>query len=207
MRSRILLAGVGLLWVVLIGAGGSRLLNYENAPGAPPDSPREWPSASRITRSHDRFALVMLAHPDCPCTRASLAELEVLMAKLQGKMDAFVVFSKPETSAEEIYRSELWKKASVIPGVTAIYDAGGGETKNFGGRISGQAALYNHLGRLVFTGGITAARGHQGDNAGVDAVIARVRGEVTERSHTAAFGCALHNPGAQELREDTLWKK
>src|ERR1043165_3075290 len=107
-----LLIGAGLLWLGLVGIGARSLLNYENTPGAPATAPSRWPSSSRLARRGGRFALVMLAHPSCPCTRASLAELEVLMAKLQGKLDTFVVFSKPETSAEEIYRSELDRKST-----------------------------------------------------------------------------------------------
>jgi hypothetical protein len=206
IRGRVLLAGVGLLWVIVIAVGGRALFHYENAPGPSADAPRQWPSASRIQRPDARFALVMLAHPNCPCTRASLAELEVVMAKLQGKVAAYVIFSKPDASTEEIRNSDLWTKASAIPDVITIADDHGAETKRFGGLISGQAMLYDPQGHLVFSGGVTAARGHQGDNAGVDAVVSRVRGEVTAFAHAPAFGCSLYNPDAQELKEKSLWK-
>src|SRR5690349_6085353 len=88
-------AAVSLLWLALVASGTRTLLNYENSPGAPANAPSLWPSNSRIARHESKFTLVMLAHPNCPCTRASLAELEILMAKLQGKLKAFVVFSKP----------------------------------------------------------------------------------------------------------------
>jgi len=31
--------------------------------------------------------------------------------------------------------------------------------------------LYDKLGQLVFNGGITSSRGHEGDNEGQDAII------------------------------------
>ena len=129
------------------------------------------------------------------------------MAKLQGKLEAFVIFTKPDANEADVRASELWRKASVIPNVTVIYDDRGVETKRFGARVSGQVMLYDTAGRLAFDGGITAARGHQGDNAGVDAVISIVRGERVQSAHTSVFGCALQNPEAQELRRGSSWKK
>jgi hypothetical protein len=207
LLGRVVFTGGYLLWAGFVLFGARMLLNYENTSGTPADAPSQWPSHSRIARPNSRFTLVMLAHPNCPCTRASLAELNILMAKLHGKLAAFVIFSKPEAGAKEVKGSDLWKEAATIPDVRAVYDDRGGETQNFGGQVSGQTLLYNPKGRLVFSGGITSARGHQGDNAGVDAVISNVNGEARVPGHTPAFGCALHNPGTAELREGSLWKK
>jgi hypothetical protein len=204
---RALFVGVGLLWAGLVLFGARMLLNYESAPGAPGTAPSQWPSNSGITRPDSKFALVMLAHPNCPCTRASLAELEILMAQLRGKLVAFVVFGKPDASAAEIHRSDLWKKAATIPDTFVLYDGRGEETEKFAGQVSGQTMLYEPGGRLVFSGGITRARGHQGDNAGVDAVILAVSRDAKTLVHTPAFGCALHDPSAQELKEGSPWKK
>jgi hypothetical protein len=204
---RAIFAGSGLLWAGIILLGARTLLNYENAAGAPANAPSSWPPNSRIARPNARHTLVLLAHPNCPCTRASLAELEIVMAKLHGKVASIVVFSKPEASAEDVHDSDLWKKVATIPDVLAVYDDQGAETKKFGGQVSGQALLYDPKGRLVFSGGITGARGHQGDNAGVDAVISIVSGDAGAPGHTPVFGCSLHNPGARELREDSPWKK
>jgi hypothetical protein len=196
-----------VLWIALVGLGARTLLNYENAAGAPTNAPLRWPSNSRIAKLDSKFTLILLAHPNCPCTRASLAELEILEAQLQGKLKAFVVFSKPAATAAEVQSSDLWRKTASIPDVVAIFDDHGTETRIFGGQTSGQAILYDSRGHLVFSGGITSARGHQGDNAGVDMVIASVRGEAKVVGRTPTFGCSLHNPDAQQLREGSLWKK
>jgi hypothetical protein len=51
--------------------------------------------------------------------------------------------------------------------------------------------LYGIDGRLLFAGGITSSRGHQGDNAGLDRVLSLVRGGKAERSESSVFGCGL----------------
>src|SRR5689334_13049963 len=112
LRSRVTFVGGVLLWAGVVLYGARTLLNYENTPA---NAPSRWPSGSRIVRPNFKFTLVMLAHPNCPCTRASLAELDILLAKLHGKLAAFVVFSKPESSATEVTGSDLWKIAAAMP--------------------------------------------------------------------------------------------
>jgi glyoxylase-like metal-dependent hydrolase (beta-lactamase superfamily II) len=148
----------------------------------------------------------MLAHPNCPCTRASLAELEILTAKLQGRLSAFVLFSRPAATADDVRTSGLWKRAAGIPGVSVQFDEAGLETAQFGGLVSGQTIVYDPQGNLVFSGGITAARGHQGDNNGLDSVVLAVTGKLNKRAQAPVFGCALGNPSAKEVSEQS-WKK
>jgi hypothetical protein len=129
------------------------------------------------------------------------------MTRLQGRLDAFVLFSKPGGNTAEVRSSDLWKKAATIPGVSTLYDHDGAEMERFGGQVSGQTMLYDLEGRLVFKGGITSGRGHQGYNDGADAVIRRVTGRLEAASNTPVFGCTLHDPSAKTLREDSSWKK
>jgi hypothetical protein len=204
---RVLSVGIGMLWGVLILFGARVLLNYENAAGTPGAPPSHWPSHARIVRSSDRFTLVMLAHPNCPCTRASLAELEIVMAQLHGQLAAFVLFSKPGASAAEVEASNLWRKARIIPGVSVLYDDHGVQAEQFGGQVSGQTMLYDSNGRLVFSGGITSGRGHQGDNEGADAIVRLATSKQAAPATAPVFGCTLHDPRARALGKGTLWKK
>ena len=45
-------------------------------------------------------------------------------------------------------------------------------------KTSGQVVVYDAKGALLFSGGITAARGHMGDNAGRDRITALLRGDT-----------------------------
>jgi hypothetical protein len=202
-----LLALVGLIWISVIAAGSAALMKYEYGAATPGESPSQWPVHSRIQPPHDKFVLVMVAHPDCPCTRASVAQLEELMARLSGKLVAYVLFSKPEAGEQEVRASELWKKAEKIPGVAVLFDRQAAESAGFGGLVSGETMLYDRAGRLVFTGGLTSARGREGHSAGTDAVLMRVSENPNASAHTPVFGCSLRDPETKELREDSSWKK
>jgi len=181
------------LWLIAVTGGLGILLKYSATPGNAGDPPSHWPTNSPIRPPSGRPVLVMMAHPRCPCTRASLEELARLMARNAGRLDARVVFFAPPHADEDWWSTDLWSGASAIPGVEVVLDRDAIEARRFGTETSGHALLYDGEGRLLFSGGITVARGHAGDNAGLGAVEALIRGETTARRRTPVFGCALHD--------------
>lgn len=189
---------VGIVsWLSLAILGLWLLWGYETTPGIAAESPRQWPAESRIKLATDHQTLVMLAHPHCPCTRASLGELASIMAHSGGRVRAYVLFIKPEGFSDGWELTDLWQTASDIPGVRTILDGDGREARLFHAATSGETILYDPQGRLLFSGGITGSRGHFGDNAGQAAVIALVNDETTDHSDTAVFGCPLFNPRSE----------
>ncbi len=199
-RARLILLTSTVLWVFAVGAGLGILWGYENTPGASANPPALWPADSRIQRATDRVTLVMLAHPHCPCTRASMGELASLMAHSQGRITAYVLFLKPAGFSGDWEKTDLWQSAANIPGVKAIIDEGGVEARRFNAATSGQTVLYDAEGRLLFSGGITGSRGHSGDNAGRSAIVSLVNAGAAETSETFVFGCPLFDTNS-ECRE------
>jgi hypothetical protein len=185
------------LWLSVAAGGLWFLWGYENVPGVAAQPPQQWPAASRIKPAQDQTTLIMLAHPHCPCTRASIGELASIMAHSQGRLTAYVVFVRAERSARELEETDLWQSASRIPGVHVVLDVDDHEAHLFHAATSGQAMLYDPKGRLLFTGGITASRGHFGDNAGAGAIVSLVNAAVPERTETSVFGCPLFNPQSE----------
>jgi hypothetical protein len=73
-----------------------------------------------------------------------------------------------------------------------------GETaRAFGAKTSGFTALYAPDGRLLFHGGITASRGHEGDSAGAAAIVDFVVLGTASVRNTAVYGCGLVGPEAR----------
>lgn len=177
-------------WIVAVSFGSRNLLNYESTPGRIGTVPQNWPG-SRIQRAHDRATLVMLAHPHCPCTRASVGELAQIMAQAEDRIAAYVLFLKPEGSSSDWEETGLWRSAAAIPGVTVLPDVEGAEARRFGVETSGHTVLFDNEGRLLFSGGITGSRGHSGDNAGRSAIVSLLRNHRADRAQTSVFGCSL----------------
>jgi hypothetical protein len=190
-KNRLILTAAGALWLLMISAGVGLLWNYESTPGAAAATPERWPAASRIEPAADRATLVMLAHPHCPCTRASINELARLMTQAQGRVTAYVLFVKPRGFSDAWAQSELWETAAAIPGVTPVLDDEGVEAGRFHAATSGQTVLYDAAGNLLFSGGVTSARGHAGDNAGRTAIVSLLTSDEAEERGTPVFGCPL----------------
>ena len=192
-RRRIQIWGTAVVAIgcgAVIAFGLGRLLKYESAPGTVADVPKAWP-ASPISLSADGLTLVMLAHPHCPCTRASVGELAELMARVQGKAKAYVLFARPNGSGADWDDTSLRRSAAAIPGVTVMSDTAGVEACRFGAETSGHTLLFAPDGRLLFSGGITQSRGHAGDNTGASAIVSLVRNQQADHATTFVFGCSL----------------
>jgi hypothetical protein len=197
LRRASILATVATLWVVTIGVGLAMLWNYQNSSGAAGVPPSRWPANSSVKLAAGRPTLVMLAHPHCPCTRSSIGELALLMARSHGRVSAYVLFFKPPNFPDGWERTDLWESAGSIPGVTVLSDEGGVEAGRFNAMTSGATMLYGADGRLLFSGGITGSRGHSGDNDGRSAIVALVTGEAATQAETAVFGCSLVDENAE----------
>jgi hypothetical protein len=195
------LAVAGWLFAVVLGL--RLILVYENTPGRSAASSEEWPADSKIPRTQGLPTLITMVHPHCPCSRASVGELALLMAKAQGLVNANVVFVKPKDFPEEWEKTDMWASAAMIPGVTVSVDDEGIEARRFGSQTSGQVMLYDAGGQLLFSGGITASRGHAGDNDGRNAILSLLTRGAAEQSETPVFGCPLFSESSNDMTKDS----
>lgn len=174
-----------------MSVGLSVVYSHEATPAPQVRVAAEWPVESSIPRPSGTHSIIMFAHPHCPCTRASIQELSRIAAQGRRRAAVFVVFLKVSDEENAVRGSSLWQEAVAIPGVRAIVDSGGREAGLFGPLSSGHTLLYNPQGKLVFEGGITASRGHEGDNLGRASIVANLLNERADSERTAVYGCAL----------------
>jgi hypothetical protein len=186
-------------WIAATVSGLVWLMSYDNRAGLAAAAPLAWPVGSHMTRDLSGPTLVLLAHPRCDCTRASLSELAELMARAPIRPRAFVVFIKPGRVADEWERTALWTLASRIPGVAVLRDDSGAEANRFGAATSGQTLLYDKRGRLAFSGGVTAARGKEGGSVGRASILALLGGRAATAETSPVFGCSLFGPADEPV--------
>jgi hypothetical protein len=182
------------VWCIGVGAGLVRMLDFELQPGRATAVPSRWPKDSTISADNRRPTLVLFLHPNCSCSRATLAELDRILARCGDGLALRLVFGPPQWPSGS--GGSLFQRARQIPGGVIVQDFAGSEIRRFGAKTSGQALLYAPDGRLLFQGGLTPSRGHEGDNRGREAVISFVtQGQCPDRA-TAVFGCSLCNSEA-----------
>jgi len=190
-------------WAALVALGAMRLWKYEAAAGTSARPPLRWPADSHIVLSRRLPTLVLLVHPHCPCSRATIGELAKLMTNCDGRLAATVLVLHPAGMPDTWVRTDLWSSAAAIAGVTVLADDDGAEARRFGAATSGQSLLYSKDGELLFAGGITESRGHSGDNAGRSAIESLVLSTgtrpTTQPAVTPVYGCPLFGPGACQM--------
>ena len=168
-----------------------RLTQYKSVPGPSASAPLRWPAQSALRRDAGLPTLVLFAHPKCPCTSASLSELRAALSGFGGRVQAIVAFSAPVGAERDWQTTGAWQAAREIPGVVTVLDPDGAETARFGAKTSGHVVLYGAEGALLFSGGITASRGHEGDNPGRARVRALLEDPRAAGGKTPVFGCEL----------------
>lgn len=193
VRSALITGGM-LLWILLVGAG-LWWFNQENfKPGATGSPESRWPADAQLAAApRHGHTLVLALHPECPCSRATVEELGVLLAATGDRLQARVLMVQYADLHRPAEQSALWKQAAALPGVVLQADLDGLESRRFAIATSGDTRLYDADGRLVFHGGITASRGHSGPNPGVDMIrslVLATGGDAT-LSSTPVFGCSL----------------
>lgn len=192
LETRLLIVGGLAAWLLTVGAGLTMLWVYADTPGPPAAAAATWPARASVARQTRTPVLLLFLHPHCPCSRATIGELARLLAGAQAPPATYAFFYRPADAEAGWERTDLWDSAAAIPGVHVISDERGAQARVFGAFVSGQTLLYSAAGSLTFSGGITEARGHEGDNPGRTALTSLLTGERADRAQTPVFGCYLH---------------
>jgi hypothetical protein len=205
-RVRTICLAAVVLWMAGLCYGIGELWRYESQPGQEAIAPAAWPQSPQVALAGARYNLVLFIHPHCPCSRATIRELARLMAHAPDNLSARVLFVSPPGVAANWASTDLWRAAAAIPGVAVELDSNAKQAQRFGARTSGQALLYDTKGQLLFSGGITASRGHEGDNDGESAILELLAGATPRLRAAPVYGCALLDdaalpiPGGPECR-------
>jgi hypothetical protein len=187
------------VWLAVVVGGFAWLQTYKATPGEVAGPPERWPSRTAIQRDQGRPTLLLFAHPHCPCTRASVSELARLVARFP-EVSSRVLFLKPAEMPGGWERTDLWRTVASIPGAVPLRDDDGVETAIFHAATSGFTVLYDADGRLLFSGGLTASRGHEGDSFGQRRIASLLTTGSADRRDSPVFGCALGHPGPASAR-------
>lgn len=179
-------------WLVLVAFSLHRLFLHATTPAVSEPAPKVFPAASRLPRAPDNNTLFMFVHPECPCTRASLEELSGLLVEQPTKVSAVLVVASA-LSGEPWESTTAGSIAQRVPGLAVFADRDGSEALRFGAHASSHVVLYDALGRLQFSGGITGSRGHVGDNVGLQTVKQLIQHSAPSAQQHAVYGCPLEN--------------
>jgi len=187
-RRALLYAGL-TTWLAVIVGTLALVWRYKLTPGPLAEAPERWPTASALVFEPRVANVVMFAHPQCPCTRASMTELGRLADETHGRVKIHVVLLRPD-GAEAGFEDGAIKDRAIALGADVFVDVDGREAARFGAVVSGSTVVYANDGALVFRGGLTIARGHEGRGPAHDRILAAIASNGSI-STAPTYGCPL----------------
>jgi len=188
---RALVIALGLVWGVLVTGGALALTANAGRGSVAERAPASWVDNPYATRATDRATVLVFIHPHCPCSRATLRELERDLAA-GAPAAVHVFFVQPRGADSGFEKGPLWDQASAIKGVKLHVDAGGVFAAQLGATLSGHVLVFDAAGERTFAGGITPARAHEGESGARQAFIASLASD-SRQATTTTFGCLLEN--------------
>lgn len=184
-------------WLFTLTVGVCLVFKYDSVPGLTATPSIGWPANSNITHSSTNNTLVMLLHPKCPCSRASLHQVATLTTNDNSLQCIFLVYS-PTQFPKGWEKTDIWYLAAEVPGAQIVSDIDGEEAKKFGGITSGQTYIFDRKGILKYSGGLTEGRGHVGECRNLDLAVKALK-SGTSAASGAVYGCPIEDPRKAQL--------
>ncbi len=189
-----------IAWGVFVLLGYGSMVVYSTSPAKSAVTADHFPLDSSLAHGRN-LTLITFLHPQCPCSRATVSELQELLSqsKFTSSLRSYAVLSRPSGCSADFTKGAILDSLSSIKNVQVVIDKDDVESQRFGARASGQTLLFDGQGKCLFSGGITAARGEVGDNAGVNALRKYLAGCTTTTTttlttkQTPVFGCSLES--------------
>lgn len=189
---------VFLIWIFLVLSGFAFFYQYEFEEG----DFHVKKDYSKIIEKHFSSQdlsniLICFLHPKCPCSDATIYELNRLRTS-NKELKIIAVLSFPENTYSE------WKtinrvdnQLSRIEGLEIIEDKNSEMAKDFGGLTSGSCYLFRDS-ELMFAGGITPSRGHLGKTEAHEIISKKASNE--DLLVQKVFGCPINS--TEECNEE-----
>lgn len=194
-RRRLLVAATAL-WALGLAGGLAALGVYSSDAGSQAPAPSVWPAdlaAGELVRVEGAATGMIFLHPRCVCSAASLEELRSLVAGAPRGTRWYAVTYRP-ANEEADWGRELIGALESVPGLRRVDDPEGELARRFGAHTSGHLVLYGGDGRHLYSGGITGARGHVGDNRGRSLAARSLEQDQPCCAESPVFGCPILPP-------------
>src|SRR5262245_18498066 len=99
-RTRFVVAVALLVWSSVVAFGFSYAWRYAYTPGRPANAKVAWPRSTQLQRRFGLPTIVMVLHPECDCSRASLVELAQVLARASRPVETFAIVERIDGAGE-----------------------------------------------------------------------------------------------------------
>lgn len=186
------------LWICAVLACFGAVERHAGTPGTATPLGATWPADTHLSLAPGKATALIFAHPQCPCTQASIQEFQRIEARHPDAFETLVLFSVPASGQDDWKSTRLVQQARNLRSARVFFDQGGREASRFEAAVSGQVLLFSEGGLLLYSGGVTPARGHEGDNAGQEAFEHALTHPEGPAVSFPVYGCGLITHAGKE---------
>ncbi len=134
--------------------------------------------------------VILFYHPHCPCTKATVNNFKTISENIEARVHLLALAYRPKDSNETWIETEITKQLREL-GFEIATDTDGTFCRQFDVYTSGHILVYESNERLVFNGGITTSRGHEGSNYALADFLKSIDGSRDANSVWPVFGCPI----------------
>ena len=178
------------LWCAALVSGFALVHAQMSTPGDARPAPSAWPEDTSLSLDSDAPTILLFAHPRCPCTRATIRQLATTPPDVRDSLT--LVLSGPRLRTYE--NQPLATLANELLEAEIALDPTGAEARRFGAHTSGHIVVYSPSGQLLFSGGITPGRGHEGPTDALTAFTRALRDAEASTHPSLVYGCPIFSP-------------
>jgi hypothetical protein len=179
-------------WLILLGCGWAAMARYGAAAGEQALAPVVLPPALKQFSAQAKPTLFLALHPQCDCSRATLHELRRVLQDAGADAPlVYVLLYRPSHHVAHWNDNGILPESDLGSSANVIADPEGRYAAMLHADTSGEVVLYARNGSLLFQGGITASRGHEGPSAGADRLQAALQNGTRSTARSSVFGCNI----------------
>lgn len=178
-------------WLVLVVFALTSFTAYKGVAG--PSQTLQSSVAQTLPSHSDEGTtrLIAFVHPFCPCSLATLSNIDLATTRIASPIEVSIVISDLSSNANEVSPAESFSRRFPKWSVSKLSLE---EINRRGVATSGHVLLIAKDEQILFSGGITKARGHVGECRGLNELIHAAEQTQNTGSEVRAlpvFGCSF----------------
>lgn len=194
------LSALVIFWLLGTAYGFSFLLEHDfQSNDLPKTTAVNWSEVlgdqSELSKqfSQHPLTIVVAVHPKCPCTKATLQELQERTKFANVSVKTMVLAYTPASEKEnpEWTKTPTLDLLQELPGASIVRDIDAGIAIRLRLEVSGAVLVTDQSGKTWLQGGITASRSCRGNCPGSIALEQILAGRLTRPVFSPVFGCRI----------------
>ncbi|MCC9601701.1 hypothetical protein LOC67_14170 [Stieleria sp. JC731] len=139
----------------------------------------------------NRKCILFFYQPGCPCTVAAARNLQRISPLLDPHPDILAFAYQPDNAPSNWLKKRSTETLNRITSTKVIIDTNGKIAGSLGVKTSGHCIVYSKARGVIFSGGLTPLRGHEGTGPSLTQFTHCINDQDEPFTEWPVFGCSI----------------